>query len=145
VVFWSLVCPFRTDNTKLCAEMLGGEESEDNNLLDAPILKSQHDCDGTSKHSSTPQDSGYEEKSKPNSVFNPDDLVGRTFVMDQKYGKPVFDCPIKFFKEHQCNIKDNLVWLWLLFSIYDNQAEEVINYNRFLEYLSKDIDNPIGI
>jgi hypothetical protein len=31
----------------------------------------------------------------------------------------------------------------LLFSIYDNQAEEVITYNKFLEYWSKDKDNPI--
>jgi hypothetical protein len=45
--FWSLVCPFHTDNTQICAEMLGGEESEDNNLLGAPIIKSRHDSDPT--------------------------------------------------------------------------------------------------
>jgi hypothetical protein len=141
--FWYLVCPFCTDNTKICAERVGGEESEDNNLLGAPIIKSRHDSDGFSKHISTQQDSAYEDKSKPSSVFTTDDLVGRTFVMDQKYGKPVFDCPIKFFKEHQCNINDNLVWLWLLFFIYDYQVEELITYNKFLVYWSKDKDNPI--
>jgi hypothetical protein len=113
-VFWSLACPVRTDNIQICAEMLGGEESEDNNLLGTPIIKSRHDSDPTSKHISTQQDSAYEEKSKPSSVFTTDNLVGRTFFMDQKYGKPVFDCPIKLFKEHQRNINDNLVCLWLL-------------------------------
>jgi uncharacterized membrane protein YwzB len=34
--FWSLVCPFRTENTNICAERLGGEDSEDNNLLGSP-------------------------------------------------------------------------------------------------------------
>jgi hypothetical protein len=113
MVFWSLVCPFHTDNTQMCAEMLGGEENKDTNILGAPgapIIKSRHDSDCTSKHCSTQQDSAYQEKAKPSSVFTTDDdLVGRTFVMDQKYGKPVFDFPIKFFKEHQRNINDNLV------------------------------------
>jgi hypothetical protein len=122
--------------------MLGGEESEDNNLLGAPIIKSQHDSDGRSKHISTQQDSAYQDKAKPSSVFRPDDLVGCTFVMDQKDGKPVFTCRVKFIKEHQQNINENPVRLQLLFYIYDYQAE-VINYNKFLEYWSKDKDNPI--
>jgi hypothetical protein len=75
-------------------------------------------------------------------VFNPDYLVGRTFIMDQKYGKPVFARLFKLIKEHQRNIYKNQVELQLLFSIDDYQAE-VINYNKFLEYWSKDKDNPI--
>jgi hypothetical protein len=63
--------------------------------------------------------------------------------MDQKGGKPVFAYLVKFIKEHRCNICDNLVWFWLMISIYDNQAEEVINYNKVLKYWSKDEDNPI--
>jgi hypothetical protein len=122
--------------------MLGGEESEDNNLLCAPIIKSRHDSDPTSKHSSTQQDSDYQEKAKPSSVFNPDYLVGRTFITDQKYGKPLFARLVKLIKEHHRNIYKNQVGTQLLFYIYDYQAE-VINYNKFLEYWSKDKDNPI--
>jgi hypothetical protein len=76
-------------------------------------------------------------------VFNADELVGRAFVVDQKGGKPVFAYLVKFIKEHRCNICDNLVWHWLLLSIYDYHAEEEINYNKFLEYWTKDKDNPI--
>jgi hypothetical protein len=124
--FWSLVCPFQ-----ICAEMLGGEVSEDNILLGAPIIKSRHDSDGKSKHISTQQDSASHNKAKPSFVFNADEHVGHTFVMDQKNGEPVFAYLVKFIKEHRCNIYDNLVWLWLLFSIYDYHTEEAINYNKF--------------
>jgi hypothetical protein len=150
--FWSLVCPFRTHNTQICAEMLGGEESEDINflgesedidLLGAPTIKTRHDSDGKSKHISTQRDSAYQDKAKPSSVFTPDDLVGCTFITDQKYGKPVFARLFKLIKEHQRNIYKNQVGLQLLLFFYDNQAEEVINYNKFLEYWSKDKDNPI--
>jgi hypothetical protein len=102
--FWSLVCPFRTENTQICAEMLGGEEFEDINLLGAPIIKLRHDSDGTSKHIRTQQDSAYQDKAKPSSVFSPDDLVCRTSIMDQKYGKPVLARLVKLIKEHQCNM-----------------------------------------
>jgi hypothetical protein len=110
-----------------------------------PHIKSQHYSDGTSKHSSTQQDSAYQDqdKTKPSSVLRPDDLVDCTFVMDQKDGKPVFACLVKFIKEHQRNINENLVRRQLFLSIFDYQAEEVINYNKLLEYRSKDKDNPI--
>jgi hypothetical protein len=122
--------------------MLGGEEFEDINLLGAPNIKLRHDSEGTSKHISTQQDSAYQDKAKPSSMFSPDDLVGRTFITDQKYDKPIFACLVKLIKEHQRNIYKNQAGLQLLFYIYDYQAE-VINYNKFLEYWSKDKDNPI--
>jgi hypothetical protein len=37
-VFWSRVCPFRTENAQICTEMLGGEEYDDINLLGALII-----------------------------------------------------------------------------------------------------------
>jgi hypothetical protein len=96
-----------------------------------------------SKHIRTQRDSACQDKAKPSSVFSPDDLVGRTSFMNQKDGKPVFACLVKFIKENQRIINENLVRLQLLFSIYDYQAEDMINYNKFLEYWSNDKDNRI--
>jgi hypothetical protein len=68
--FMSLVYPYLSDNTHNCSRMLVGEEFEDINLLGAPIIKSQHVSDGSSKHIRTQQDSAYEEKAKPGDLFN---------------------------------------------------------------------------
>jgi hypothetical protein len=50
------VRPFLSDDANLRAEMLGGEESEDENRQGGPIIKSRHDYNRSPKNMSTELD-----------------------------------------------------------------------------------------
>ena len=63
--------------------MLAGGERSDHNL--APIIKKlHHDSDHDAKHISTPVDNDTDKKDNgdtPSALINPEDLVGRTFLL----------------------------------------------------------------
>jgi hypothetical protein len=82
VIYRSLVRPFTSADCTLCAELIGGEELEDLDPADDPIIKSP-DGDINIKEV-TKQRSTQSNPQEPNisTVFNPDDLVGKTLRMD---------------------------------------------------------------
>jgi hypothetical protein len=145
VIYRSLVRPFSPDDPNIRAEMLGGEES---NLNLAPIIKSHHDSDHDSKHPTTTigdSDENKENGEPPSVVFNPDDLVGRTFLLDpQEDGQQFRARIVKLIKDHEEKVEENPTKLKFLLSVNNDKAEEVITYNQLLEFLGKqDEDNNI--
>jgi len=144
IIFRSLVRPFSSDDPNLRAEMLGGEESD---LNPAPIIKSRHDSDHDSNHISTTVDNDEDKANTepPSAVFNPEDLVGRTFLMDpQEDGQQFRARIVKLIKDHEANVEENPTRLKFLLSVNDDKAEEVITYNKLQEYLAKqDEDNEV--
>jgi hypothetical protein len=119
----SLVRPFLSDDANLCAEMLGGKDFKEDNLQGAPIIELRYDYK-SSKHVSTELDSVDQEQSKLRFVFNPEELVSRTFVMDQHDdGQQVSARIVKLIKDHQCNIDKIPSKLKFLFSINYDHAE----------------------
>ena len=79
-------------------------------------------------------------------VFNPEELVGRTFLMDPHEDGQQFRARIvKLIKDHEDSIEDNPTKLKFLLSVNDDKAEEVITYNKLLEYLAKQDEDNVEI
>jgi hypothetical protein len=159
IIFRSHVHPFSSHDPNLHAEMFGGEMSD---LSPAPIIQFYHESDHETNHISTTVD--YDENKKnsepPSAVFNPEDLVkctflfdpfnledlaGRTFLFDsQENGQQFCAKIVKLIKDQEANIKEKPSKLKFLLSVNDDKTEEVITYNKFLEFLAKE-DDDIGV
>jgi len=75
----------------------------------------------------------------PETVFNPADLVGRTFLLDKQEDGQKFRARIvKLLEDHENNVETNPTRLKFVLSVNDDQAQEVITYNKLLEYLAHD-------
>ena len=114
-----------------CADLFGGEIDAIN---DDPIIKS---CpvnidDPLSKH-----DTRDNVQAKP--VFHPEDLVGRSFLMDkQDDGQQHRATIIKTLEDHDSDLESNPTMLKFLLSVNQDDGEEIITYNQLLDYLSRD-------
>jgi hypothetical protein len=144
IIFRSLVRPFTFEDSNLRAELLGGEE-----VLEEvdPIIKSRSSVDGESKQVSTqPQENldSIPTSQHTNAMFNPDDLVGRTFLLDKEHDGQQFRARIlKLIQDHESKLEENPTRIKFLLSINDDQAQEVITYNKLIDYLNKGQDNEV--
>ena len=142
VIYRSLVRPFTPADCNLRAESLGGEDMEYFDPADDPIIKSP---DGDIKEG-TKQISTQSNPQEPNisTVFNPEDLVGKTFLMDTaEDGQKVRARIVKLLQDHEGKVEDNPTRLKFLLSVNNDEGEEVITYNKLLDYISKDEENPV--
>ena len=148
VIYRSQVRPFDASNTNLRAEsMLGGEEGPPKNS--DPIIKSRGDSvlDGNSKHDS--EGNSLEEAedipvttSAP--VFDPEDLVGRTVLLDEQPDGQRFRARIvKLVDDHESKLEENPTRLKFLCSINDGKAEELITYTKMLDYIARDQESDV--
>ena len=82
---------------------------------------------------------------KPSAVFNPEDLVGRTFLLDpQEDGQRFRARIVKLIEDHEESVEENPTKLKFVISVNDDKAEEIITYNKLLDYLAKqDEDNEV--
>ena len=75
-----------------------------------------------------------EDGEKPSAVFNPEDLVGRTFLMDpQEDGQQFRSRIVKLIKDYEDSVEENPTRLKFLLSVNDEKAEEVITYKKLLD------------
>ena len=156
IIFRSLVRPFSAADPNLRADMLGGEREDPIN--DDPIIKS---CpinldniddpdpidDPMSKHDNTDIKHDKDIKSNTESnpgkpIFQPEDLVGRSFLMDtQEDGQKHRATIRKMIEDHDSKLEDNPTRLKFLISVNQDDGEEVITYNQLLDYLSREENN----
>ena len=95
------------------------------------------------------EDEGKEtsqEKQMP--VFDPTDLVGRTFLMDKQEDGQRFRAKIiEAIEEKNADLADQPERIKFLCSVDNGTYEEVVTYNQLLEYINKndeeDGENPI--
>ena len=146
IIYRSLVRPATPADANLRASMFDGEE-ETHNVID-PIIKSKHDYDimDESKPADTPTNGETAQKSYRNDIpsptFNPDDLIGRSFLMDkQEDGQQFRGRIVQLIEDHESAVKDNPTRIKFRVSVNNDQAEEIITYNKILEYISKDEEN----
>jgi hypothetical protein len=95
VIYRSQVRPFHSEDRNFRAELLGGEEDPTTKIFD-PIIKSRYDAvlpvileenvgDGESKQHSKAENDFNDGKIDPSApIFDPGDLVGRTFLLDKQ-------------------------------------------------------------
>ena len=129
VLFRSLVRPFTEDDPNLRADLCGGEDDGD------PIIKSSLFDDKSKQVTSKDGETLY--PAMP--TFNPEDLIGKTFLMD---ALPDGQCHrarvARLVQEHEDLTLQDPTRLKFVLSVNNDQAEEVITYNQLLDYMSKD-------
>ena len=101
-------------------DLLGGETSP-------PIIKSRHDSDdGEPKEAQMP-------------IFQPSDLVGRTFLMNpQEDGQRHRARIVRAIQNSEDGLDKEPTRIKFLCSINDDQAEEILSYNEVLDHIKKD-------
>ena len=137
VIYHSQVHPFSMHDPNLCADLLCGED--DPPSVCAPIIKSCHvPEDGETKQTTTP------DSTSPAPVFNPEDLVGRTFLLDkQEDGQRFHARIVQLVEDHKSSVENNPACVKFVCSVNDNQAEEILTYNQLLDYIFSDENSDI--
>jgi hypothetical protein len=112
------------------AESLGGEKSD--------VIQSRDDIDS---HLTNPK---HLTTLSPTPIVDPDDLVGRTFLLDkQSDGQQSRARIVKMIDDHDYKLDNNKDRIKFLLSVNDNTSEEIISYNQLLDYLAKNDNNDV--
>jgi hypothetical protein len=153
VIYRSQVRPFHAADRNLRAELPGGEEDPTTKISD-PIIKSRFDSggDGESKQFSPKfdcdeikvPDTFFEGTRTSAPIFDPQDLVGRTFLLDEQQDGQKFRAKIvKLLEDHESELQENPTRIKFLCSVNGDKAEEIITYNQMLDYISREEEDPI--
>jgi hypothetical protein len=138
VIHCSLICTADMSDPNLCDELLG----EESDTAITPVIHSFHDdMPQDSKQPST-QDS-VESTVKLN--INPEELIGRTFLLDKQDDGQQFRARIvKVIDDHSSQLENDKGRMKILLSLDGDAPEEVITYNQLLDYLAMDNYNVIA-
>jgi Reverse transcriptase (RNA-dependent DNA polymerase) len=138
VIYRSLVRPYSVDDPNFRAVMSGGEED---GVIGDPIIKSKASLSDSSNHDITTPEPPSQ---PPPPVFNPEELIGRTFLLDKQENGEVHRAKIvQLIEDHESDVKDNPTMIKFRLSINNDAAEEIITYNRLLDYLAQDEENEV--
>jgi hypothetical protein len=138
IIYRSQVRSCSDADPNICADMFGGE---DDTPISDPIIKSRQVATST-ENGEASNAVGASETTTP--VFNPEDLVGRTFLMDPKEDGQRFRAWIvKLIEDHESDVAENPTRIKFLCSVNNDQAEELITYNKLLEYIACDEETDI--
>ena len=136
----SLIRPASISDPNLRAESLGGE-SEDVIL---PVIHSCHDDMLQISKQPNSQDNKESIECTETPIINPEELLGRTFLMDKQVDGQQFRAQsVKLIDDHKSQLENDKNRIKFLLSLDDDTREEVITYNQLLDYLAKDKDNDI--
>jgi len=126
VIYRSQVRPCSKEDPNFRASIFTDDQDITN-----PIIKM--------RSSSTPDDSTKEVLHVPTPIIDHSDLIGRTFLMDEDdTGQKLRARIVKLVEDHESALEDNPARIKFMCSINNDQAEELIAYNKVLEYLAKD-------
>ena len=151
VIYRSQVRPFTDQDPNLRAELFEGEDDHDTPVSDSspdPVIKSRSDVQidkGFKQSDANPPNKSPQEESQTGPpLFDPEDLVGRTFLMDEREDGQRFRARIvKLLDDHESELHDNPTRIKFLCSVNEDEAEEIITYNQMLEYITRDEENPV--
>ncbi len=154
VIYRSQVRPFNENDTNLHADMLDGEgdhtpfqfvrlrsksrverSKHNGTTIELESDGEQDDVSETEDSTSEASDSGT--NSTP--IFDPEDLVGRTFLLDKQEDGQRFRATIKqLLQDHESDLRDNPTRIKFLCDMGKGKAEKIIGYNKMLEFMSQD-------
>jgi hypothetical protein len=137
IVYRSLLRPATPDDGNERASVSGGENPIPNGPLKDRSTQDQ------SKPACTPMAEPHAEPPPP-PVFNPEDLIGRSFLMDKREdGQQFRGRIVELIEDHESMVEENPTRIKFRVSVNDDKAEEIITYNKMLEYITKDEDSDI--
>ncbi len=84
------------------------------------------------------------EEREPPPVFDPEDLIGRTFLTDTKSdGQKLRARIVELLEDHESDLESNPTRIRFKVKYDHNQQEEIISYNQCLEHIMKDEETDI--
>jgi hypothetical protein len=96
-----------------------------------------------SKSASKPTD-GTNADQPPPPISNPEDLIGRTVLMDEQEDGPKFRGRIvEVIEDHESTVEENPTRIKFRVSVNEDKAEEIITYHKMLDYVTKDEESDI--
>jgi hypothetical protein len=129
VIYRSLLRPDTTGDANLRASMFVGEKDTHNEILKSRDYFSNINNMDEYKLADTPL---------PSPVFNPQDLIGRSFLMDeQPDGQKARGKMVQLIEDHESSLEDNPTRIQFRVSVNNDKAEEIITYNKMLEYITR--------
>jgi hypothetical protein len=138
IIYRSLLRPETPDHDNVRVCMSGGESPipkgtlKDRSTMDKSIPVSTH----TDRIIADPP---------PSPFFNPDNLIGCSFLMDkQEDGQQIRGQIVELIKDHESKVEENPTRIKLRVSVNEDKAEEIITYKKMLEYIAKDEDSDIN-
>ena len=130
IVYRSALRPAVTDDVNIRAESLGGEKTD--------VIQSRDDIDDHLK------DPKHLTTLSPTPIVDPDDLVGRTFLLDkQSDGQQSRARIVKMIDDYDYKLDNDKDRIKFLLSVDEDTSEEVITYNQLLDYLAKNDNNDV--
>jgi Reverse transcriptase (RNA-dependent DNA polymerase) len=149
IIYRSLVRPCTDEDPNLRAELACGETLDDDDGGDTE----DNDQDPHLFKKGVPQvirsriddePSQVTSPIGPAPVFNPEDLVGRTFLMDhQDDGQRRRARIVQLLEDHESEVERNPTRIKFLLSVGEEEGEEVMTYNDLLGYLARDDESDI--
>jgi hypothetical protein len=80
----------------------------------------------------------------PSPVFNPQELIGRSFlIVEQPDGQKSRGKIVQLIEDHESSLEDNPNRIKFRVSVNNDKAEEIITYNKMLEYITRDEESDI--
>jgi hypothetical protein len=74
-------------------------------------------------------------------VTNPEDHIGRSFLMDkQEDGQQYRGRIVQLINDDESMVEDSPTRIRFLVSVNNDQAEEIITHNKLLDYLANDAE-----
>jgi hypothetical protein len=117
--------------------LLGG----DSEAAITPVIHSWHD--DMLQDSKQPNTQESAEYTVP-PIINPEELIGRTFLLDEQDDGQQFPAQIvKLIDDQTSQLENDKDWMQILLSLDEDAREEVVTYNQLLDYLARDNANEI--
>jgi hypothetical protein len=133
VIYRSLLRPANTDDANLRASIFAGEPDTHNE-----VVKSRN----STLHSM--DESKPADTISPSPVFNPQDRIGQSFLMDkQSDGQRPRATITQLLQDHESKLEYNPTRIKFKLSLNNDQQEDIIMYNKMLEYITRDEESDI--
>ena len=131
IIYRSQVRPHNEEDPNVRANLFGGETDP---TTSDPIIKSRFD-DGMRDGEVSKQS----DQTTLTPIVNPEDLVGRTFLIgDEDDGQKFRARVTRLIEDHQSDLEANPSRIKFVCSVNNDQAEEIITYNQLLDYIMRD-------
>lgn len=113
-----------SNSANLKVDLLNGEMDIDK-PANTDIVKSVNEIDKT-----------------PLKIIDPEELIGKTFLMDEKEdGQKLRERIVRAIQDYDYNMKQDPAHIHFLCSVNDDEYKEAVVYIDILQYIEKDSEN----
>ena len=142
VIYRSVLRPATEADPNLRAESLGGENEDDIEDAELPSLTSI--TKESAPQVEIPEDQDSAENKPPDPLVRIEDLIGRSFLLDEhEDGTRSRATIVKCVEDFESDLHENSTRVKFICSVGREKAEEVFTYNQILDYISREDDDAI--